>query len=200
MTREDPLFDEPFGYRTTKNGLVQISYHGKNITTLSGQDSPRFLSKVESTDSKDAQLVMAKATGHFNAWNRESLQKLQDFYVNFLRLMEIISRIQILCLSLLLPGCMTFSIQGDGEKTPRSDSGTETVHGSLYNFSWSQTPVDHCDNGEGLYRVRFHTNAAYILVSAVSLGLYVPQTLTWWCEDGGDADEDEEEYHPGEAN
>ena len=65
MAREDPLFDEPFGYHTTKSGLVQISYNRKTITTLSGRDSSRFLSKVESADSKGAQLVMAKATGHF---------------------------------------------------------------------------------------------------------------------------------------
>jgi hypothetical protein len=65
MTLEDPLFDEPFGYQATKNGLVHISYNGKIVTTLSGRDGSRFISKVESTDSKGAQLVMAKATGHF---------------------------------------------------------------------------------------------------------------------------------------
>ncbi len=65
MKLEGPLFDEPFGYHATKNGLVQISYNGKIITTLSGRDSSRFLSKVESMDSKGAQLVMAKVTGHF---------------------------------------------------------------------------------------------------------------------------------------
>ena len=65
MTLENSFFDEPFGYHATKSGLVQISYNGKIITTLSGRDSSRFLSKVESTDSKSTQLVMAKATGHF---------------------------------------------------------------------------------------------------------------------------------------
>ena len=65
MTLEDPLFDEPFGYHATKSGLVHISYNGKIITTLCGRNSSRFISKVESTDSKGAQLVMAQATGHF---------------------------------------------------------------------------------------------------------------------------------------
>jgi hypothetical protein len=65
MTRDDPLADEPFSYRATKSGLVQISYCGKVVTTLSGADAVRFLSKVESAKPEGAQLAMAKATGHF---------------------------------------------------------------------------------------------------------------------------------------
>ena len=65
MSLDELLAGKPFSYRATKSGLVQISYNGKTVTTLSGRDSSRFLSRVESGDSKNAQLVMAKATGHF---------------------------------------------------------------------------------------------------------------------------------------
>jgi hypothetical protein len=65
MTRDDPLSDEPFSYRGTKSGLVQISYYGKVVTTLRGAEAARFLGKVESAKREDEQLAMAKATGHF---------------------------------------------------------------------------------------------------------------------------------------
>jgi len=66
----DQLFeDEPFSYFATKSGLIQISYNGKTITTLSGKDGMKFISKVESGDRKNAQLLMAKATGNFKHGN-----------------------------------------------------------------------------------------------------------------------------------
>jgi len=65
MSLEDLITDEVFNCRATKNGLVQISCNGKTVTTLSGRDSTRFLSRVELGDSAAAQLAMAKATGHF---------------------------------------------------------------------------------------------------------------------------------------
>ena len=65
MSLEDLLSDEPFSYRATKNGLVQIFYKGKTVTTLSGRHSSRFLARISSADSQSAQLAMAKATGHF---------------------------------------------------------------------------------------------------------------------------------------
>jgi hypothetical protein len=39
---------------------------------------------------------------------------------------------------------------------------------------------------------------AYVLASAFSLGLYVPQTAEWWCDGTPDPDEDEELYRPGQ--
>ena len=65
MSLNDLLADEPFSYRATKSGLVQIAYEGKVVTTLSGRDSSRFLAKVSSADPLSVQLAMAKATGHF---------------------------------------------------------------------------------------------------------------------------------------
>jgi len=95
-----------------------------------------------------------------------------------------------------LTACATTTIEGSGEKTTKSTSGTHTVHGSFYSFSWSEPPATKCENGRNLYRVRNHTNAVYVLASILSIGLYVPQTLEWWC-DGKPVQEGEEEiYHP----
>ena len=96
-----------------------------------------------------------------------------------------------------LAGCVTMTIEGDGQKTPLSQTGTHTKHGSYYGIVWSEPAAAKCENGRGLYRVRYHTNAAYALVSLVSLGLYVPQTAEWWCDGTPDPDADGELYHPG---
>ena len=74
MSLEDLLADEPFSYRSMKSGLVEISYKGRAVTKLSGRNATRFLSRVESGDRNNAQLVMAKATGHFKHGN-ERLSK-----------------------------------------------------------------------------------------------------------------------------
>lgn len=65
MSLSDLLSDEPFSYREAKNGLVQISYNGKVVTTLRGRNSSQFLAKVSIADSKSEQHTMAKVTGHF---------------------------------------------------------------------------------------------------------------------------------------
>jgi hypothetical protein len=97
--------------------------------------------------------------------------------------------------TILISACATMTIEGDGEKTPCSKKGIHTVHGSFYGFNWASPPVDKCDNRQGLYRARYHTNLGYVLAPVVSLGLYVPQTVEWWC-DGGADDDDEDEFHP----
>lgn len=65
MSYEELIRESPFAYRSAKSGLVQISYQGKTVTTLNGNDAARFLAKVESANQEQAQLAMAKATGHF---------------------------------------------------------------------------------------------------------------------------------------
>jgi len=69
LSREELLDEEPFSYRQTKDGLVRISYRGRVVTTLSGKSASRFLDRVESGDRESAQLLMAKATGHFKHGN-----------------------------------------------------------------------------------------------------------------------------------
>ena len=97
-----------------------------------------------------------------------------------------------------LSACATVTVEGDLPKTADSTTGTDTVHGSFYNFVWSEPTVTKCETGEGLARVRTHTNVAYSFVSILSLGLYVPQTITWWCDGTPEDDADEEVYVPPE--
>lgn len=100
-------------------------------------------------------------------------------------------------LSATLTGCMTYTLEGDGEKKPEATRGTDTTHGSLYGYFWSKPSVERCISGQQLMRVRFHTNAGYLLASVASLGVYVPQTVEWWCTDTPNAEALEEElYQP----
>jgi hypothetical protein len=59
------LDDEPFDFRATKSGAVLISWHGRTVTTLKGKAAATFLAKVADLGTQEAQLLMAKATGHF---------------------------------------------------------------------------------------------------------------------------------------
>ena len=90
-------------------------------------------------------------------------------------------------LSGMLNGCMTFELEGDGVHEPAS--AYETVHGSIYGFKWKEPTVEKCFDGQGIYRVEFHTNAGFLLVSVLSVGLYVPQTAEWWCQAADDDDD-----------
>ena len=70
---------------------------------------------------------------------------------------------------------MTFSLEGDGDKTPDSKTKQETVHGSLYKIQWSNLgsepwTVEKCANNVSLKRVEFHTNAIYLIASVATLG------------------------------
>lgn len=63
------LDDEIFSYRAFKDGRVFIYWHEKHVTTLAGKPAQKFLARIDGLDDKDAQLVMAKATGNFKHGN-----------------------------------------------------------------------------------------------------------------------------------
>jgi DNA polymerase II small subunit/DNA polymerase delta subunit B len=66
------LDDEVFTYRATKDNKVFISWHGKQVTILSGSKADEFISKISGADEKESQLIMAKATGHFKHGNEKA--------------------------------------------------------------------------------------------------------------------------------
>jgi len=106
-----------------------------------------------------------------------------------------VKTIQTVTLLLALPllsACSTFEVEGSGSLTPEAVTGSETVHGSLYGIDWGSHVVEKC-GADSLFRVEYHTNAAFLLASVASLGLYVPQTVEWWCysPNAGDGDDDE---------
>ena len=63
------LDNEIFSYRISKDNKVFISYEGKQVTTLSGSKASKFITAIEGLEGKEAQLVMAKATGNFKRGN-----------------------------------------------------------------------------------------------------------------------------------
>ena len=65
------LEDEVFAYRITKDRKVFISWYGKQVTTLGGRKAEAFISDIKNANSKDAQLILAKATGHFKHGNEK---------------------------------------------------------------------------------------------------------------------------------
>lgn len=77
-----------------------------------------------------------------------------------------------------LSSCVTMDLEGSGMK---GSYGTETLHGSLWGIEWTERDVTKCHDGHELYRVRLHDNGLHVLASALTLGLYVPQTVEWWC-------------------
>ncbi|MCL2545011.1 MAG: hypothetical protein FWE77_03735 [Clostridia bacterium] len=48
-----------------------ISWHGKPVTILGGDKARRFLADIAGAGHQQAQLIMAKATGHFKHGNEK---------------------------------------------------------------------------------------------------------------------------------
>ena len=65
------LDEEVFAYRITKDKKVLISYEGKHVVTLSGKKAGGFIARILDKDGKEAQLIMAKATGNFKRGNQK---------------------------------------------------------------------------------------------------------------------------------
>ena len=66
------LTDEPFGYRTSKDGQIFIRYRGRQILTLRGDDARRLLARLADLDGPGQQLALAKVTGNFKHGNEWS--------------------------------------------------------------------------------------------------------------------------------
>ncbi|MDZ4721370.1 MAG: hypothetical protein SH847_23150 [Roseiflexaceae bacterium] len=61
--------DLGFSYRVGKDGLVLISWNGKQVTILRGDEAQKFLARIESLDPAGEQQLMARATGNFKRGN-----------------------------------------------------------------------------------------------------------------------------------
>jgi hypothetical protein len=69
VDKRHKLDEAPFAYRVTNDGRVLLYWHAKQVKTLNGGEARKFLTKIEELEGKDAQLVMAKATGNFKRGN-----------------------------------------------------------------------------------------------------------------------------------
>lgn len=95
--------------------------------------------------------------------------------------------------------CATIELEGSGSITPDAITGSETVHGSLYGFRWKPYQTEKCGK-DSLFRVETHTNAGLILVSVLTVGLYVPQTVEWWCYSTDNEGLEEDVWDPAANN
>jgi hypothetical protein len=60
------LESDPFDARVTASGTVLISRGGRQVTILRGTAAARLASQLEAAaDEQAAQLLLAKATGHY---------------------------------------------------------------------------------------------------------------------------------------
>ena len=69
VDRRNILDDEVFTYQESKDQKVFIFWHGKQVKILKGKQAQKFLAKISGLAHKEAQLVMAKATGNFKRGN-----------------------------------------------------------------------------------------------------------------------------------
>jgi hypothetical protein len=69
VDRRGRLKEKPFTFRVTKDGKVFIHWHGKQIMILKGASAEKFMASIAGADAQQAQLLMAKITGHFKHAN-----------------------------------------------------------------------------------------------------------------------------------
>lgn len=77
IDKRGELNDDVFAYKITKDRKVLISWHGKQVTILSGNKAEDFITDINETDGKDAQLIMAKFTGNFKHGNEKTNKRLR---------------------------------------------------------------------------------------------------------------------------
>lgn len=61
--------DHTFSFRTSKDGQVFISWHGREVTVLRGEAARKFLARIAGADREAAQQLMARVTGNFKRGN-----------------------------------------------------------------------------------------------------------------------------------
>jgi hypothetical protein len=63
------LEQEVFEYRRARDGTIFISWRGRVVTTVRGDQARKLLSRLEGAGAREVQLALAKATGHFKHGN-----------------------------------------------------------------------------------------------------------------------------------
>lgn len=102
---------------------------------------------------------------------------------------------------ILLSGCMSFELSSNASKTEESINTSETVHGTLYgSWYWRDYNIQKCHDG-ALAKVEYTYTTPQLAISALTLGIYLPQTVEWWCADpGGGDDSNEPGLNPGDES
>jgi hypothetical protein len=71
IDKRGKLKEQPFTYRTTKDGKVFIQWRGKQIMILKGEAAEKFITAIEQAEDQQAQLLLARVTGHFKHGNEK---------------------------------------------------------------------------------------------------------------------------------
>lgn len=71
IDRRGRLDEEPFSYRVSKDRRVFLYWDGRLVETLRGLPAEKFLASIAAADVRQAQLLMARATGHFKHGNEK---------------------------------------------------------------------------------------------------------------------------------
>ncbi len=65
IDKRGKLEAQPFSFRITKNRKVFIHWNGRQILIIKGSAAEKFLASIDGVDAQQAQLEMARVTGHF---------------------------------------------------------------------------------------------------------------------------------------
>lgn len=75
VDRRNKLDAHTFAFRVSKDKKVFISYNGKQVMILQGDRAEHFISRINGAEDKEAQRIMAKATGNFERGNEKANRK-----------------------------------------------------------------------------------------------------------------------------
>ena len=92
-----------------------------------------------------------------------------------------VCRLTLMCVVTGLSSC-TFTVDNYHVGKSEKDVAQNMTINAGYANPARHNPVNVCDeDNQTLSQIRVHTNAAYLIGSLLTLGLYVPQNVTWWC-------------------
>ena len=74
------LDEEPFKFQLFKGNKIQIYWNGKPVLMLKGSAARDLMKKLERSEGKEVQLVLAKITGNFKRGNEKSTNKQRSPY------------------------------------------------------------------------------------------------------------------------
>jgi hypothetical protein len=63
------LDDDPFSWRTTKDGQLLVERGNRTVTTIRGGAAAKLLAKLDRASDDEAQHLLARATGNYKRGN-----------------------------------------------------------------------------------------------------------------------------------
>jgi hypothetical protein len=63
------LAEDPFDWRTTKDGQLLVSRGGRVVTTVRGSAAARLLGRLAGASDDEVQQLLARATGNYKRGN-----------------------------------------------------------------------------------------------------------------------------------